>query len=266
MTGLNRAVVQSVIGLSIIAQSAIAHTTDHVAAIDKTVLVELFTSEGCSSCPPADRLLAEFVQHSPVPGVSVIALSEHVDYWDGLGWRDPFSNKQFTARQDRYAARFGPDKLYTPQMVVDGVTEFVGSDRRAAISALTKAAARAKADVRVAWQSTTAPYRLAVDVSSAPTSDVWMAVTEDGLTTDVKRGENAGKSLPHTGVTRSLKKIGETSAAGAFSMTPSVSVERGWSVPALRVVVFVQATYQGTVSGASALRFAAAEPLPLVRR
>jgi hypothetical protein len=205
-------------------------------------------------------LLAEIVKAMP-DGVEVIALSEHVDYWDGLGWRDPFSSKQFTERQDRYAAHFGPDRVYTPQMIVDGATEFVGSDRAQLMKALATAKTRVKASVTLGWRGAGS---LGVTIGgAAPSSDVMMAITEDGLSVDVKRGENAGHTLPHVRVVRSLVKIGQTDAAGAFSASVPAGVQAGWKPASLRATVFVQTRGLGAITGAASLPFIAAAPSAL---
>ena len=120
------------------------------ASADTPVIVELFTSEGCSSCPPADQLLAKLESQQPVAGVHIIVLSEHVDYWDRLGWRDPFSSAQFTNRQQDYARLFHDDGPYTPEMVVDGTTGFVGNQSADALRAITQAARTDKSSVRIA--------------------------------------------------------------------------------------------------------------------
>src|SRR5882724_13421492 len=111
------------------------------------VLVELFTSEGCSSCPPADLLLQRLQKTQPLKGIQVISLSEHVDYWNQLGWTDPFSSSFFSERQRRYAETFRGDGVYTPQMVVDGRAQLVGSDSQTALRAIAEAAKARKASV-----------------------------------------------------------------------------------------------------------------------
>lgn len=115
------------------------------------IVVELFTSEGCSSCPPADVFLQKLVETQPVAGAQVIALGEHVDYWDRQGWKDRFASASLTSRQQVYGARFNTDSVYTPQMIVDGRTEFVGSDANAARRALERAAAIPHGRVRITF-------------------------------------------------------------------------------------------------------------------
>ena len=129
------------------------------------VLVELFTSEGCSSCPPADRLLESLDPQA-------IVLSEHVDYWDHLGWRDPFSLHANTLRQEAYARGFRIDGAYTPQMVIDGVTEFEGNDERRVRDEFARARSREKIGVHLS--RTASGVRVQID-RAAKASDVWLA-------------------------------------------------------------------------------------------
>ncbi len=204
------------------------------------VLVELFTSEGCSSCPPADTLLRDLIATQPVAGAFIIGLSEHVDYWNRLGWTDPFSDRAFSARQSAYAASAKSSEVYTPQMVVDGRASFVGSDRTRAIAEITAAAARHKADVALQWTETgELDVRLAPGSVKAETP-VWVSISEDGLTVRVVRGENAARTLTHDAVVRQLSQAGRADRTGAFRKFVPVTLISGWRADATRVTVFAQ--------------------------
>ena len=219
-------------------------------AARRAVVVELFTSEGCSSCPPADALLARLDQTQPVEGAEVVPLALHVDYWNHLGWADPFSSRQFSERQGEYAAAFGKDGVYTPQMIVDGVREFNGSNSSLAQDAITKAAREPKGEVTI----TRGPSQSAgfvhvtalIDKFPKPaegeTADVLLVLTEGGLASEVARGENSGRRLTHVGVVRSLKPLGGLpEAPGAeFKAETEVPVDKGWRRENLRAVVFAQ--------------------------
>jgi hypothetical protein len=224
-------------------------STHAAAPLKRTaVLVELFTSEGCSSCPPADRVLAQLAEHPLVDGADVIALSEPVDYWNGLGWCDPFSDAQFTARQNEYARAFRHADVYTPQMVIDGQAEVVGSDVRQAIQAVTRAAQKPKGSVTIGLVSRdrgAVKLQVSVDpirgVARGESADVFLAVTEDNLSSNVERGENRGRKLAHVAVVRSLSQIGSLDEAGSFTSAPVVRVARQWKAMDLRAIAFVQA-------------------------
>lgn len=211
------------------------------------VLVELFTSEGCSSCPPADRLLARLAAEQPVPGALVVPLSLHVDYWNRLGWEDPFSSPRYTERQGAYSAHFGgAGRVYTPQMVVDGRAELVGSDERAARRAIESAAREPRAFVRVVPDGAGAA-RVTV-AGAAAEADVFLAIVEDGLASDVTRGENAGRKLAHAAVARDLRLLGRTDAAGRYDSTVPIAAGSGTR----RLLAFAQERGLGRVLGASA--------------
>lgn len=229
----------------------------------KPVLVELFTSEGCSSCPPADALLSRLSAEQPIPGVHIIALGEHVDYWNRLGWVDRFASAQFTQRQRWYAReRFGSGRIYTPQMVVDGSREFVGSYAREARDAIVAAAQASKLPVEL---DVTRPSRVeaAVDirVSALPDgndggANLWLAVTQNDLQTQVRRGENAGATLEHAAVVRRMAQIGHmpTESAQGFSRRMTVPLDANWPDRPLHVVVFVQEGGTQRVIGAAERR------------
>lgn len=229
------------------------------------VVVELFTSEGCSSCPPADALLARLDETQPVAGAEVVALAQHVDYWNQLGWADPFSAHEFSERQGEYAARFGSQGVYTPQMVVDGGAEFPGGNSGRAFEAISRAAREPKAEVSLARAADQADagdaLRLSVRVERLPkltdgdTADVLLAVTESGLSSEVERGENAGRRLSHAGVVRRLTKIGQVGAATPpFAAEPLVALDKGWRRDNLRAVVFLQEHTSKRVIGAATIK------------
>jgi hypothetical protein len=229
------------------------------------VVVELFTSEGCSSCPPADALLIKMAARQWPKNEEIIALEEHVDYWDGLGWRDPFSSREWTERQESYAVEFANGSVYTPQMVVDGRTEFVGSREAEAKRAIEESAGKAKTEVSVPPAKTSGDNneRFAVRVGKLvgekadDTSEVWLAITETGLHSAVTRGENAGEDLHHAAVVRTLRKIGVANAKDqetSFTGEANVSSDRGWKRDNLRAVVFLQEKKSRRIMGAAETR------------
>jgi hypothetical protein len=188
-------------------------------------VVELFTSEGCSSCPPADELLGEIAEAS-APGTFVLAF--HVDYWDDLGWRDPFASPSYSDRQQTYAYALGVRGLYTPQMIVNGSEEFIGSDRdraRAAVGQALATPASVRLTLRPRW---TAGDAATVDyeVSRTPqAASLYVAVVQRHATTPVLRGENAGKTLRHASVVRSLATVPLTGARGSIVAKIPASVD-----------------------------------------
>lgn len=224
------------------------------------VVVELFTSEGCSSCPPADDLLADLVIQQPVKGARVLALGLHVDYWNDLGWVDRFSDRKFTDRQRAYARAFGSDRVYTPQMVVDGSFEFVGSDRERALTAIETAARRPHLPVSIEVESRApeaSSRRIRVRVESLDAlksrdADVVLAISEDQLDTDVERGENAGRHLDHLTVVRTLERLADSlgdEPAAEFSTT--IELDPDWDARRLSATAFVQLHDGNRIVGAA---------------
>jgi hypothetical protein len=223
------------------------------------VLLELFTSEGCSSCPPADALLLRLGRTQPVRGVDVIVLEEHVDYWDRLGWKDPFSSAAMSARQTEYGEALRAREVYTPQMIVDGRTEFVGSDEGDALRAIRAASATPKPAVHLSWAGGDALAIQVEPLTNATRGDaphVYLAVDENMLHSDVKHGENAGRALEHDGVVRQLIAVGKTDTGSAgFSSTVAVPADSQWKRANLRAIVFVQERQSRRVLAAAAIPF-----------
>jgi hypothetical protein len=174
------------------------------AGQEAPVVVELFTSEGCSSCPPADAFLGELTKRP-----AIIPLAFHVDYWDYIGWKDPYASPAFTQRQHDYVAALGLHMPYTPQMVVDGRTDVVGSERDDVEAAIGKAGAQAK--LAVAIEKDGAGYRAVIPAAAAPPggpATVWLALFDSQRETRVARGENGGRTLKEYNIVREWRQIG----------------------------------------------------------
>ena len=231
-------------------------TFDVDSARRTPVLIELFTSEGCSDCPPADALLERLDQSQPVDGAELIVLSEHVDYWNGIGWKDPYSSHQYSERQNAYAEFFGLGSVYTPQMVVDGRFEFVGSDARRATEAVENATKTEKIAVHFSSAHLESGYvALHLDAGPLPPSSaaksavVWLAIADDKDVSHVRGGENGGRTLQHVAVVRTLSKIGTVDQSERFSqdLRLSVSHERR----SMRLIAFLQEQGTGNIIGAT---------------
>src|SRR5215467_6995070 len=232
-------------GLVVGAALGIAGAADRLPEQRQTVLVELLTSEGCSSCPPADVLLERLDRSQPIPGAQIIVLSEHVDYWNRIGWADPYSSPAFSARQEQYARRFRTQGPYTPQMVVDGRSQFVGSDARTADSAIRAATKHPSSAIHIAEEGGSA----IIDVGPLPAGTarkaaVYAAYAADSGTQDVLRGENKGRRLNHVAIVKELKQIGTVDDRTAFQARIPIDA-------ASRLIVFVQEFGNGPVWGAA---------------
>lgn len=231
------------------------------------VVVELFTSEGCSSCPPADAFLTKLEEEQFVDGAEVIAIEEHVDYWNHDGWTDPFSSLEWTLRQQDYASAFKLNGAYTPQMVIDGREQFVGSRIRQVSNAILQNSRIPKgilmitetgrpASANEARQFSVSITNLSGASARDPT-EVWFAVTERGLHSQVNRGENAGKHLHHASIVRWMHKIGVANgnaSSSPFTAQASVKLKPAWNVENLRAVAFVQERQSRRMLGASSIK------------
>ena len=217
---------------TLLAVLAAAQPAAAAAPAQPFALVELFTSEGCSSCPPADRLLGRIAAEAFRSGQNVLPLAFHVDYWDYIGWTDRFARPEFGGRQRWYAAAGCSDGVYTPQMVVNGTAAFGGSDERRARAAIAEALVRTPAASLVAAATLDAPahaVRVRVAGAGLPGSaTVNVAVVESGLSTRVLRGENADAVLEHDRVVRGWGTLARGTTAGevVIEVPPDLVAER----------------------------------------
>jgi hypothetical protein len=300
-----RRTIAIIVVIGALTAAAASHRAIAAAPVSTPILVELFTSEGCSDCPAADALLERLVATQPVDGAEIIGLGQHVDYWDRLGWKDRFSSAALTNRQQAYQTRFKTESIYTPQMVVDGSAEFVGSDASAARRAIDRAQAKAHGVVRIDIDSDGGrpfvnfdggrpfvnsdvgrpfvnsdvgrpfvnsdvgrpfqgrqedrpdgdPKRVALHltVSDLPPlgrgdrADIIVAITEDHLRTEVKRGENHGRTLTHAAVVRYLAVVGQAASDGTASARAEIPLGPDWRRDRLKIVGFVQAMRARTI-------------------
>jgi len=229
------------------------------------VVLELFTSEGCSSCPPADALLAKLEEQQPVAGAEIIGLEEHVDYWDHEGWVDPFSSGQWTQRQEAYASGFADHGVYTPELVINGRSGFVGSRGGDAYRAIANAVAQPRTEISISLLNSDKRdhEHLKVEVGKiqgaqqGDVAEIWLAITETALHSSVTGGENAGHDLHHAPVLRWLHKAGTSnlSATPSFAGESDLKLDSAWKRNNLRVVAFVQEKRSHHILGAAAARF-----------
>ncbi|MGI9455878.1 MAG: DUF1223 domain-containing protein [Aeoliella sp.] len=219
---------------------------------ERPVIVELFTSQGCSSCPPADQILAKITAWSEKHELPVYCLSYHVDYWNSLGWEDPYSSEEFSQRQRSYAAAFESSRVYTPQMIVGGASEFVGSSGQKAEAAIqdalaTKAAHSVTLNTAMSEDKRSAHIEYVVegDVSGVVLN---IALVQNEASNKVPRGENAGESLVHVQVVRSLQIFSLDKPSGKAT----IEIPAGLEADDSRVVVYVQYPESMHISGAAA--------------
>ncbi len=257
MTPLRSFALLATLPIVLAAAPPLTAQTAQTAQSNRTpVLVELFTSEGCSSCPSADALLAKLDHDQPIPAADIIVLGEHVDYWDGQGWHDRFSSSLYTDRQKDYGEHLHvKEGSYTPQMIVDGTEQFVGNDVSHAQRAIEHAAQATKIKLTLS-QPAVDGHKVSASVSGAlestkPQGDLYAALVDPTDTTDVRGGENGGHQLRHAGVVRSLQHIGSLKQLSSGPVSFSLKAPGDAKPEAMRVVVFAQQNGPGPVLGAT---------------
>jgi hypothetical protein len=215
------------------------------------VVIELFTSEGCSSCPPADRLLMKFDHEQPIAGADLIVLSEHVDYWNSGGWIDPYSSHEFSERQQRYVSALRVPDPYTPQAVIDGRFEAVGNNARQLEAAIQDALKEKK--IPLGLKAVRSEGGVHVELSTSEVmargAEVYFAIAEDAVQSKVSAGENGGHLLAHTAVVRSLTKGGKLQGDHAI-VSADIKMNARWGKK-LRVVAFVADRDGGKILGSA---------------
>jgi hypothetical protein len=233
-------------------------TANPSPTVRNPVLVELFTSEGCSSCPPVDRLIQKWDTYQPIPDAQLIVMSEHVTYWDHDGWKDRNSSAELTERQSEYDNVLGPKEPYTPQVIVDGTHEIRPNDPQEMKDVLLKAASEPKIPIRIgevtADSGNPAVLRthIATDANSEEhKADVYVAVALDHVESQVLKGENGGKHLEFVAVVQELTKVGKLPKGKSFDEDVQLKLKPGTDLKNVRVIAFVQEPGPGKLLGAA---------------
>ena len=211
-------------------------------------VLELFTSEGCSSCPPADELLAKIQKEAQ--GKDIYVLAYHVDYWDRLGWKDVFSNADYSKRQQQYGSWFNSSQIYTPQLIVNGKAEFVGSDEAAIRNAISNQLTT-KANISLVLHAQPDGGKLKVHYqasSAVKGSNLLIAVVQKNAQTKVERGENAGNILSHVQIVRQVQNEPLSSTGDGNSI---VELPKGFDTQTWEVIGLIQDQSNGEILGAA---------------
>jgi hypothetical protein len=232
--------MRSVLALFAILPACSVASGDPMPAKSGPVILELFTSQGCSSCPPADKILAKLAANGEVAGKQVLPLSFHVDYWNDLGWADPYSQPAWTQRQHQYADALGDTRVYTPELVVGGAAGMVGSNVASITTAITSADRPALLAPATEWSKAS----LKITVAAPANADVLVAVFENARGNKVSRGENSGETLNHRNVVRRLERV----AAAGKSGTIEIALDAKWKD--VGAVVFAQRSDKKIVASA----------------
>lgn len=241
------------IGLGILCLSTMVSAAEDEQSQPSTMVVlELFTSQGCSSCPPADELLAQISKLNDEHKLPVVCLSFHVDYWNSLGWKDPYSKAEFTERQRDYARVFRNRSVYTPQLIVNGKTEFVGSKASAAREAIRdalKEKSRVQIEIKTVWEEEKNQCAIEFSLQGvSPKQLLNIAIVQKQGTNKVPRGENAGRALAHANIVRNFESIAVENPTGKVA----IKLPEDLKPQDVRVVVYVQNSESKAISGAIA--------------
>ncbi len=208
------------------------------------ILLELFTSEGCSSCPPADKLLGILDREQPVSGVQLIVLSEHVDYWNHDGWTDPYSSHAISERQEEYASRVGVSDIYTPQLVIDGCRQALGNNWAATKHAIDDSLHDIKVPITLSARKDGSRFVVHVDVNPAgiasPAGEAYLVLAIDHGHSHVLHGENAGRDIDHVAIADSFHKIGKVAAGASFSKDVQAKVDDNLRAGPVRIIAYLQ--------------------------